>query len=1010
MTKWSLSISLLPVRFACWRLVRCHKHLRVAMKLFSLPAHASFLDVVAEEWLERADGDPQRVAEGIILLPTRRAARALAATFLRVSGGKALLLPRIVALGALDEMPLGLAGVLNLAPAVDPIRRNAELARLILAMGGANGAPRSADAAWRLAVDLAGVMDEAERAEIDLARTLPEAADPRFAAHWAHTLRFLRIVTEHWPSWLKQQGVMNPGKRSVALLDAQAAAWRAAPPRHRVLLGGITAGYPAVGRLAKVVASLPAGAVLLPGLDRELAEDVWQRLDDGHYQAGLRDMLAQLGATRTDVAEWPVRLLHCDVPESRAQLLARALLPGRALSAWREGTPPSATGLWRLDAADEQHEAVAIALILRNALERQGARAALLTPDRELARRVTTELARFGVIADDSAGEKLSETPPAVFLRLLAEAVAEELAPVPVLALLKHPMAALGLSPASCRAATRMLERTCLRGPRPMAGLTGLRQAVERPGVPWEARGLVGGLERRLAPMLRIMAAVAESPLEWLSRLIESAELLAATDDAAGATRLWAAEEGEALAERLAMALRALAVLPAQHPAGLPGLLDALLEGAVVRSRRALRGRQGTEHPRVFTWGLLEARLQSAEVMVLGGLAEGVWPPATDPGPWLSRPMRRQIGLASPEQQVGQAAHDFAGAVCAAPEVVLSCPRRRDGAPTVPARWLVRLEAMLVGTGGLPIHPAGEWAGTLDQPNGRPEPVTPPRPSPPVRLRPKRLSVTEIETWIRDPYAIYARHVLRLRALDDLDQDTDAADYGSLVHRGLHKFLERYTASWPPDAAAQLREALRTELAAARFRPALAAWWAPRLERIADFVAQEEERRRLVGVPVVLRTELSGTWDTDGFTLTGRTDRLERRADGTLAILDYKTGYVPSQKEVDAGLAPQLLLEAAMAADGGFGEELRGAASELAYWRLTGGWEPGEVCALYGNDAAAIGTAVATAADALRALVERFDDPRACYLAQPHPARAPRFTDFAQLARVAEWAAAGESE
>jgi ATP-dependent helicase/nuclease subunit B len=268
------------------------------MKLFSLPAHVPFLDAVAAEWLGHARDNPQRVAEGMILLPTRRAARALAEALLRVSGGKALLLPRIVALGALDETPLALAGVLDLPPAVDPTRRNAELARLILAMGGANGAPRSADGAWRLAVDLAALMDEAERAEIDLARTLPEAVDPRFAAHWAHTLTFLRIVTEHWPNWLKEQGVMNPGGRSEALLNAQAAAWRAAPPKHRVLLAGVTAGYPAVGRLAKAVASLPAGAVLLPGLDRELAEDVWQGLDDGHYQAGLRDLLGQLGATR----------------------------------------------------------------------------------------------------------------------------------------------------------------------------------------------------------------------------------------------------------------------------------------------------------------------------------------------------------------------------------------------------------------------------------------------------------------------------------------------------------------------------------------------------------------------------------------------------------------------------------------------------------------------------------------------------------------------------------------
>ena len=251
-----------------------------------------------------------------------------------------------------------------------------------------------------------------------------------------------------------------------------------------------------------------------------------------------------------------------------------------------------------------------------------------------------------------------------------------------------------------------------------------------------------------------------------MAALIEAAERLAATDELPGPSRLWAGEEGEALATRLAEVQAALPLLPDQRRDVLPGLLDAVLEGAVVRSRRALRGRDGTEHPRVFIWGLLEARLQTADVMVLGGLAEGVWPPASDPGPWLSRPMRATVGLPSPEEIVGQSAHDFVACACAAPTVVLSCPRRRDGAPAVPARWLTRLETLLAGQGqALPRHPAAAWARALDQPADGPRPVRPPRPCPPVALRPRRLSVTEIETWLRDPYAIHARHVLRLTAL-----------------------------------------------------------------------------------------------------------------------------------------------------------------------------------------------------------------------------------------------------
>ncbi len=585
---------------------------------------------------------------------------------------------------------------------------------------------------------------------------------------------------------------------------------------------------------------------------------------------------------------------------------------------------------------------------------------------------------------------------------------------MPLLALLKHPLAALGLAPAACRSASRALELACLRGPRPMAGISGLRQAVDRAmAVPLAVKQLMARLERRLAPLLRLTAAVEEAPADWLAALIEAAELLAATDDSPGAGRLWAAEEGEALAETLANALKVLPVLPNQRPVTLPGLLDALLEGVVVRSRRALRGRDGTEHPRVFIWGLLEARLQSAEIMVLGGLAEGVWPPSADPGPWLSRPMRRQVGLPSPEEIVGQTAHDFAAVACAAPQVVFSCPGRRDGAPAVPSRWLVRLDAMLAGTAGLPTHPAALWAEAMDQPDGPPRPAAPPRPCPPVHLRPRRLSVTEIETWIRDPYAIHARHVLKLRALDELDQDTDAADYGSLVHAGLHDFFRQNRTEWPGDAAVRLRESLLMALAAARLRPALAAWWTPRLLRIADWVASQEELRRAAARPIRIGTELTGTWDIAGgmpFTLIGRADRIDQGADGRLTILDYKTGRPPSQTDVDAGLTPQLLLEAAMADKGAFGEEFRATAAELAYWHLTGGWEPGKACALFDGDAGRITAAVAEAADALRALIARFDDPATCYLAQPHPGRAPRFSEFSQLARVAEWVAAAECE
>ncbi len=988
----------------------------MALNLFAVPPDVPFLDALASGWLARCDslsgaGDPLAVGRGLILLPTRRSARALAEAFLRVNLGRPMLLPRITALGALDEAPLALAGALDLPPAVAPMQRLAVLSKLILAMRGKGGAPRTADRAWLLARELASLMDEAERAGIDLATRLPDAADPEYAAHWAQTLEFLHIVTGIWPAWLAENGVMNPAERQVALLRAQARAWENDPPEYPVLIAGTTAGIPAVAHLLGVVARQPCGQVVLPRLDLDMDDDAWAGLEASHAQAGLVRLLTGLGATRGDVRRWDSPTEPA-IPPSRFGVLSRTLLPAGALHDWMDRQPVPLDGLSRLKAADQQHEARAIALTLREALETPGARAALVTPDRDLAGRVAAELLRFGIVADDSAGEKLADSPPAVFLRLLLRAIAGELAPVALLALLKHPLAGAGLNPAACRDAARRLEKACLRGPRPAHGIAGLRIAAERdaPSIAFLAR-----LETCLAPALRFDSAMEIAPATALAAVIDAAERLAATDDAAGPVRLWAGEEGEALATSLAELQDAATVMPDLRRGDLPGLLDAVLEGSVVRSRRALRGRGGAEHPRIFIWGLLEARLQSADLMILGGLAETVWPPAAESGPWLSRPMRTRIGLPTPEEAVGQAAHDYLAACCSAPRIVLSCPERRDNAPAVPARWLARLDMFLQGRDqALPQHPSVARARGLDLPGGPPKPLKAPRPCPPVNLRPRALSVTAIETWLRDPYAIHARHILKLAALKPLDEETDASDYGTLVHDGMRRFLEKHGAAWPPDAALEMRLAMARALAEQRLRQALQTWWAPRLDRIAGWVAATETTRRDQRPPIEIAPEVPGAIDLfrpgGRFRLTGRADRIERYNDGSLAILDYKTGSPPGQTDADTGRAPQLLLEAAMAALAGFGPGLAGSASALVYWHLTGGMDPGSEKPLFKDKPGDIPPAAAAALSRLCELIDTFDDPARAYLSHPNPSLAPRFSEYGQLARVAEWSAAGGAD
>ncbi|NHO32944.1 double-strand break repair protein AddB [Acetobacter fallax] len=1015
--------------------------------LATIPAHLCFLDEIAARWTAGVEDDPERTGDGTLVLPGRRAARALTEAFLRHADGRAILLPRIVPIGGLDEAETALASPesLLLPPAVPPMRRLAVLTCLVLQAGEAFGTRPMLDQAWPLARALADLMDEAEWAGVDLRTVLPDAVDEGFAAHWQVTLRFLGIVTAVWPDWLREQGLMNPVARQVALLKAQGDYWaqNATDATSRLWAVGFTDALPATVEALRGILRHPNGLLVLPGLDLSMDEDTFAGLPDGHPQAGLSRLLASLDARRDDVALWPSVLPGAGATRAaladRARMIARTLLPASALGDWAQDQDRvNCAGLTRLTATDQQEEAAAIALALRAAIGQEGVRVALVTPDRGLAGRVSAELARWDILADDSAGELLIATPPAVLVRLLAQAIDQALAPVALLALLKHPLVACGTTPGACRASARLLERLLLRGPAPAPGFDGLRARVadmradsaglrpgasaDRPDEPQPVDIFLDRLEGCLAPALA--AARDARPLpDLLTALLTAAEALTATDDMSGADRLWRGEDGNALAHQLSDLLASGDVLPAQPWTVLDGLLCAVLTEERIQTRHALRGRGETMltlHPRVFIWGLTEARLQTVDLMILGGLVESVWPPATDPGPWLSRPMRARVGLPSPELAIGQAAHDFASCIAAAGEVVLSAPGRLEGAPAVPARWLVRLDAFLAGRDqSLPEHPALSWLKQLDRPDGAPVAATPPSPRPPVARRPRRLSVTEIETWMRDPYAIYARHVLKLKPLDPLEQSVDASDYGSLVHGALDVWFREHGTNWPANAASRLRDVFLASLEDAGLRPALAAWWRPRLIRIAGWVAEAEAVRRREAVPRTIMTEAKGRatiTDMPGgpFSLTGRADRIDIFDDGSTSILDYKTGSVPSNTAVVAGWNPQLPLEAAMLAAGGFAGVTAGpdgaaplTVTELLYWRLTGGAEPGEQAAVTVKD----GTIAELATEAwenLRARVTAYDQPDQPYLSHPHPGNEPRFADYAQLARVAEWSTARE--
>ncbi|WP_027284928.1 PD-(D/E)XK nuclease family protein [Rubritepida flocculans] len=990
------------------------------MRLYAIAPGQPFLAGLARGALARL-GTGEALAAATILLPTRRASRALQAAFLREADAPALLLPRLRPLAGLsveDADELALPALLDLPPAVEPLRRQAVLAAFAARWPAHRGGPPTAEHAWALGGELGRLLDEIALEE---AEPIPEdhrllehrwlerleaLAPERLATHWQITTLFLRGAVRAWQEWLDAQGLLDIGVRRVMALRAQRRAWEEAPPRHAVIAAGIGLGgtIPAAADLLRTIATrLPQGFVVLAGEDPATAALPDEALAEAptHPFAGQRAMLRRMGAAPGAAEPW--------IPGAaspRAALLGAALLPAGALGPWQRpgaATAAALEGLSRLEAADAQHEAAAIALALRGALETPGARAALVTPDRDLARRVAAELPRHGILADDSAGQPLSETPAGGFLRLIAAAVAARWRPVALLALLKHPLCAAGMERPAFLRLVHALEVAALRGVAPAPGPEGLR-----PLCPPEALPLLDALEAALAPL---PAAGRQPPAALLEAHLAAAEALAATPSLPGGLRLYAQAEGEALARHLAALPPALAELPPLEAAEWPGLFDALLAQGVTRAPRVARGREGAAlHPQVEILGLLEARLLDFDLVVLGALDETIWPQAADPGPWMSRPMRAAFGLPSPEGRIGRVAADFLLTAANARRALLSRAARRGGAPSVPARWLTRLDIFLSGQGlALPAAREAAWARALDAP-GQVSPCQRPAPRPPRAARPRSLWVTDLARLIADPYAVHARHVLGLRPLEPLEQAPGAADYGMLVHRAMQRFLARLRGRpfSPAAARAAWEEAVGEALRAAPPPPPVRAIWAPRLARIGEAVILLEAEDRRAGLLADSVAEIEGGTDIacpgGVLQLKARADRLDLLTDGTLRVVDVKTGTPPERKEVETGGAPQLPLEALIAERGGF-PGLQGPVSALEYWRLQGGLEPGERRRL----ALDLRATLAKAEAAAIRLAGRFLFGDAPFLAQPHPRRraAP---EYRHLARSAEWSAAEGEE
>ncbi|WP_435165313.1 double-strand break repair protein AddB [Falsirhodobacter sp. 1013] len=867
----------------------------------AVPLGVDFPSALVRGLLHRMDGQPPEAMARVQLFLNTARMRRRVVEILTARGAR--LLPRIHLLGDLAKL------VPDLPEAVPPLRLRLELSRLIAALLQAQPdlAPRAAT--YDLADSLATLLGEMGQEDVT-----PEAIAnidvSHHSAHWARTQSFLSIVAPIFA------GRPDADRRGRLAAVALAARWQANPPGP-VIVAGSTGSRGATALFMHAVARLDQGALVLPGFDRDLPLPVWDTLSDAltaedHPQYRFHRLMRDLDLTPADVTDWTD-----DVPVSpdRNRLISLSLRPAPVTDQWLAegkdlGDLRAATqDLTLIEAPRPRVEAQAIALILRQAAE-DGKRAALISPDRGLTRRVAAALDRWGIVPDDSAGEPLQQTAAGRLFRHIGHLMGRRLTPEALLTLLKHPLTATGADRGNHLRWTRDLELHLRRNGPPFptpADLTAWASARPADGVAdWAA--WIGATLAALEPVgTRHLAA-------HLDHHLTVAAQLAAGPGATGAGDLWSGAAGEA-------ALSIIGDLQAEAEHGgdmttvdYADLFDSVLSRGEVRETV-------TAHPGIMIWGTLEARVQGADLVILGGLNDGIWPALPDPDPWLNRQMRLQAGLLLPERQIGLSSHDYQQAI-ALPEVILSRATRDAEAETVPSRWLNRLQNLMAG---LPAQQGPEaldcmrakgriWlemAAQLEAPDAPVPLARRPAPRPPLEARPKQLAVTGIRTLIRDPYAIYARNILRLKPLDPLRQTPDARLRGSVLHRILETFIRE---GGTPTHARLLATAAQV-LAEDVPWPAARALWLARLERAADFFIALETASE--AEPVWLEDSGGVQVDPLDFRLTARPDRIDRLLDGTLHIVDYKTGTPPTQKQ-QAAFEKQLLLEAAMAERGGF--------------------------------------------------------------------------------------------
>lgn len=983
--------------------------------VYNMPSGFPFLDMLAKG-LRRRYGD--ELQSGLILLPTRRAVRGLGEAFVTAAtedGVRAALLPRLRPLADIDpEEPPFEPGELvgKVRPAIDGTLRRFEMARVVAAYHArAMDLPLDAATALAMADPLLAILDDAALEEAKLtesdawARLMGEAAK-----HFQDAATLYKIIQDYWPARLAELNMEEPQTRKVKLLDALVSHWTENPPDYPVVIAGSTGSLRATRRLMRVVANLPKGMVVLPGFQATDNDETWDSIDEQHPQYAMKLLINGLEVDRGDVRNFVTDVVNQSLKDktrnARTRVLEEALVPASRTADWLARIEKLETdfgevifdeaveGLSLIEARSDAEEALTIALILREALEDETQTAALVTPDQVLARRVRARLARWDVEVDMSQGEALAETSIGVFLDAVLSVSQNSEGPLEKAVLFGHALTGLGQEPADILKTWHEIERAAYR-------VETYPDAPERDLEPIET-----ALNAALQPLLEIDGKAA-APV-WALALIKAAEKIAKRAETDGRYVLWRGESGERAAELFKKIRGHGNSLPDMDAAGFARLMRQLMTGIVVRPR-------GGTHPRLSILGPLEARMLDADIIILGGLNEGIWPATPSPGPFLSRGMRRDMKLSLPERRYGLAAHDFFE-LASNPTVYMTRSKRSDSGPTIASRWVWRLKTLLqgaVGEAGVKsrLGTADHYltlAQKLDFVSAKDvTPAEAPKPMPPKDKRwttdkGRSLSITEVKTFIRDPYSIYGKHVLGLKRLKDLGHKNGASEFGSAIHLGIENFLKDAKAPLTEADDAALIEAFNAAFELYGYSPEVIAKESARFKSIAESLRVEMNARTADGYEQKgLEVWGKATIPDRDFTVRGKMDYVERGIEG-YGFVDFKTGSPAGDKEVAAGFDPQLPLAAFILREGGLKGHKPADTARLGYMRVKGSNADFKYTPI--GKKKSVDELVDESIETLTKLIDRFDDPLTPYESQVRSQYTNSWSDFDDLARRAEWA------